>query len=342
VSGRTAANVAADFLKQHFVCVAVNCHNLDETASSDGEQGKFFAAHNVRGNWHMVITADGRELFGHHLGVNTDVLGHLNEALQKWNKLPESVRKPGGITLPEPKSAPRKALIAPPQNGLVLRVFQRNLKRGPKGAVALITKKELKDRKLYPDIGWEWGENVFAQPMPDVMWLREAEWKALVPPNPKKNDQLEVPASVKMRLFRYHLTNGTFGLPGEWRPKEIRRGELKLTVEAVSPVVRLRLHGSALLATGADLAKAMRGYDAQLSGILEYDPAKKAFTRFDLVSLGDFWGGDYEGNRFIRPGRNPFGIAFELASGDRPTDLVPPRGMPFKNFGPQYFAAEKE
>jgi hypothetical protein len=145
-----------------------------------------------------------------------------------------------------------------------------------------------------------------------------------------------------MRLFRYHLINGTFGLPEKWWPGEYLRGELTLTVEEVSPVLRLRIRGSALLASDKDLAKAQRGYDTWLSGALEYDPARKAFTRFDLVSVGDWCGGDREGNRFVRPGKVPLGIAFELARGDRASDLVPPKGQPFKDVITGYFAAERE
>jgi hypothetical protein len=145
-----------------------------------------------------------------------------------------------------------------------------------------------------------------------------------------------------MRLFRFHLINGTMGMPlWRWGLAEVMRGDLTLTVEEVSPILRLRLRGAALMATDKDLKKAVRGYDTQLTGVLEYDPVKKAFTRFDMVSAGDWWGGDWEGNRFARPGRNPLGIAFELAQGDRTSDLVPPNGVNFKERANQYFAADK-
>ena len=57
----------------------------------------------------------------------------------------------------------------------------------------------------------------------------------------------------------------------------------KVTVEATKPLLRFRLEGAALLATDANLASAQRGYDAQLLGWLEYDPARGDFTRFDIV-----------------------------------------------------------
>jgi hypothetical protein len=69
---------------------------------------------------------------------------------------------------------------------------------------------------------------------------------------------------------------------------------------------------------------------------------KAAFTRFDVVVIGDYWGGDYEGGRFKRPGRTPLGISFELATGDNAIDRVPPLvHMDREENCRAYFAAEK-
>jgi hypothetical protein len=103
------------------------------------------------------------------------------------------------------------------------------------------------------------------------------------------------------------------------------------------------LQGAALLTTDADPAKAQRGFDARLSGWLTYDPRQKAFTRFDLVAVGDYWGGDYEGGRFNRPGRTPLGISFKLVRGDNAIDRVPPLvHMDREQTYRAYFAAEKK
>jgi hypothetical protein len=330
--------VASDLIKQRFVPVTVNSHNGGET---DGDNGRYLRAlGNMHGNYMHVATADGQVLFGGHLsGINSDVQGALKGALKKWQALPAEKRKPGAVQIP-PKAPPGKGLIQPPPGGLVLRVYTRNLKRDDNGEPALITREDVKDRKRYPDPNWEWAGAIFTQPMPDVMWLTAQDWQSLVPAKPKKGDRFEVPAPVKMRLFRYHLINGTFGLPEKWWPDQFIRGELTLTVEEVAPVLRLRLRGSALMATDKNLAKAERGYDTRLTGILEYDSAKKAFTRIDFVSVGDWWGGDREGNRFTRPGRVPLGVAFELARGDRASDFIPPKGQPFRDVIGTYFSAE--
>ena len=54
------------------------------------------------------------------------------------------------------------------------------------------------------------------------------------------------------------------------------------------------------------------------------------FARFDIVAPGHVWGrwGDANGKSMYmeRPGRTPFGFAFELATGDSPSDRIPPGG----------------
>jgi hypothetical protein len=92
-----------------------------------------------------------------------------------------------------------------------------------------------------------------------------------------------------------------------------------------------------LLATAADPERANRGFDVQLLGWIDYDRSKKAITRFDAVAVGDHWGeGRFTGG--ARPGRNPLGIAFELATGDDPGDRVPPQAARWLQ---GYYEAEK-
>jgi hypothetical protein len=214
----------------------------------------------------------------------------------------------------------------------------RNLKKDARGELAAITRDDLKSKELYP--GWN---PIYTEPAHFNAWFTETEWKSLIPADPRNGTTFDVPDPIQKRIFRYHLVNGTFGLPGAWKLEHIRTGTLTLTVVEVSPVLRMRLQGAALLTTDADPAKAARGYDARLTGMLTYDLEKKAFTRFDVVASGDYWGGDYEGGRFKRPGRTPLGIAFSLVHGDNAIDRVPPlvhmdREQNFR----AYFAAEKQ
>jgi len=106
----------------------------------------------------------------------------------------------------------------------------------------------------------------------------------------------------------------------------LKASEMIATVqEADAAHVLVRLEGKALMAAGADVSTAPRGFDAALLGYVRHDCAKDAIDRFDLVALGEHWG---EGTftRGARPGRQPFGVAFELAHGGKPGDTVPPQG----------------
>ena len=82
---------------------------------------------------------------------------------------------------------------------------------------------------------------------------------------------------------------------------------------------------------------------ARTEATADIDARKKAITRFDLVAIGDYWGGDYEGGRFKRPGRTPLGISFELVRSDSAVDRAPPLvHMDRAQEHRAYFAAEKK
>jgi hypothetical protein len=258
--------------------------------------------------------------------------------MKKWLALPEATRRPGAVKVPP---IPKHLLTEPPEGGVVLKTYTRNMKRDKYGKLARIEKKDLDDKKTYADVNWKWGNAIFLEPMPDVMWVTEAEWKSLVPAQPKIGETFAVPDGICKRLCRYHLIDGTFGLAAGWDLAHVRRDRLSLTVDEVTPNIRLRVDGAALMATDADLKQATHGFDVQISGLLSYDPAVKKFTRFDIVAVGHTWGGDWEGGRFARPGKAPLGIALELAPGLSAADRVTPKGLRFSNFSKTYFQADR-
>jgi hypothetical protein len=333
--GRFGVNQVADQVRKNCVAVAINGHMLSWLAKTDGADGEFIKAnrHPSGGNCFVLTTPDGKKLAGGNGSGGAS--SALSEGLAKWKLLSDEERR----ALPPGKSfvPPEAARCVPPEGGLVLKSYLRNLKWDDRGDAALITKADLKDRKLFPD----WNP-IYIEPAHYSVWLTEAEWKSLVPHAPRPGDVLPIADGIQKRIIRYHLVNGTFGLPGAWRLEDIRASDLRLTVESTEPAWRLRLSGKVTLASDADLTKAQRGYEADLLGILEIDPAKKEFTRFDLLALGDYWGGDYEGGRFKRPGRTPLGISFELVRGRTAVDMVPPLvHMDRKDAYARYFAAER-
>jgi hypothetical protein len=197
-----------------------------------------------------------------------------------------------------------------PAGGLVVRVYQR---------VTGIPKADAT------------GLRYRGEPTPDILWLTEAEWKSLVPTNPQKGDRHPVPDSLADYLCRGYLRDSSRGCQGGWEIGELRSRELTLTVEETSAdSIRLRLDGSALLASAPDPMKADSGYAARLSGLLEYDPAGKRFRRLDIVADGDVWGhaGGEQGDGYRHKNRVRLGVAFELARGDSPFDRVFPGTFP--------------
>jgi hypothetical protein len=255
------------------------------------------------------FTASGKFLsYNNHQDVD-GVREMLEQGLAAWNRLPDSERRPGAVKVPELGKLDAEFTRQPPAGGLVLNVFTRIL--------------DLDDAGKYSrgSCDFPGGE----LPGRDRMWLKRSEWQRLVPATAKQGDHFAMPAAVTERLLRYHLVDDTRGEPSFWEAKEVRKKRLTWTVEeANDKELRLRLDGSALLATDEDPAKAERGYDVRLFGYLHYDRTRAKIVRFDILALGEHWGsGEFTGE--ARPGRKPLGVVLELTPGERAADRVPPQ-----------------
>ncbi len=175
-----------------------------------------------------------------------------------------------------------------------------------------------------------------AGPQRDFLWLTRAEWIALVPPVRKPGQQLNVPAPIAERIFRFYLNNGSAGLRHVWDPRDVREGELSITLDAVTDTgLALSLDGFARLSNRKKEHKASRRARFRLHGQLHYDTTRQAFDRFDLLALGDEYDdravalGDLNKHYFDPSGRTTLGIGFALCS---PTSLgygTPPAPIRF-------------
>jgi hypothetical protein len=250
-------------------------------------------------------------------------------ALQHWRDLPERERKPGAIEVDSAGKVDAK-IPAPPPGALILQVFESRLTRDVKG--------EVQRREKHETFSW----GVY-EPGRDQVWLSEAEWKALVPANPTKDDRSLLSSSVAGRMIA-RLTDWSEANGAHWEPAHVRSQDLTLAVENVtSSTVRLRLEGSVRLAHDApkesvryhaalrplhhEDPKAFARFDGQVLGYLSYDRDKKVFTRFDVVALGEYVG------PLLNPYRNedrqtfylikpcPLGVSFAIAPGGL---VVPP------------------
>jgi hypothetical protein len=257
-----------------------------------------------------VFTAAGKLLgYRNHedAGVMRDV---LKKALADWKKLPAAQRKPGAVVVGEPAKIDANYTRTPPKGGLIVNVYTRILDKDAKGDFC------------HGTCAFTGGN----QSAHDHLWLTAEDIAALVSASAKKGDVVPLPPQFINRLLRYHMVDNTRGEASFWQLKEVRKQSFKLSVvEVAGQTITLRLEGTALLATDADVKKAERGFDVSVLGTLRYHREKKAFDRFDMVALGDHWGaGTF--TQGARPGRMPLGIAFELAQPGNGADLVPPQG----------------
>jgi hypothetical protein len=323
-------------LQKWFISVSLNYHHLEYRKVKDAESAfvRKLMDQGHKGNGFMIASARGKLLAKTWAGgIN---LRFLNDGLASWRELPASERKPGAFKVKAPKGQPLRSIPQAPAGGLILRVYQRNLKRTSKGGVARITDEDREDRTRYP--GWQHpNTRAYSEPSSDVMWLTKEEVRSLVPANPRVGARVPIPKGVKYRLIRFHLVDGTRGLARPWWLDSIRSENLGLTVESASPVLRLRLEGKVDLADNRAGQNSKRSYRPRLLGYLEYDRKKKRFRRFDVVAVGDL-SVEKDHNSGARPGANPLGIAFELATGRVARDLGPPVGL--RQFE-KYFKAEK-
>jgi hypothetical protein len=299
--------------------VPVACDDWYQRRRQDAE-GQFFkqvSDQGPRGGNHTdtrqgiyLLTAGGKLLAWKNAGQNPSVMREvLKGGLAKYAKLPEAERAPGAVKVPEPGKLDGGYTRKPPAGGLVINVHARALEKSELGGVA--------------DAACKIGDGDEASR--DHLWLTADEWRTIVPKSAKAGDRVELPTAVVRRILRFHLIDNTRGEPPMWRPQDVRQSDLTATVqEADAGHVLVKIEGKALLATNADAARADRGFDAALLGYVRYDRAADRVDRFDLVALGEHWGQ----GRFTqgaRPGRKPLGVAFELARGDKPGDVVPPQ-----------------
>lgn len=250
-------------------------------------------------------------------------------ALQRWNDLPASQRKPGAIQIGS-AGKPDAKIPTPPDGALILQVYESRLTGDIKGEVRRREKHET----------FSWGEY---EPGRDQIWLTQDECKAILPQDRKKGDRYALPPGVAGRMMA-RLTDWSEANGAHWDSKHVRSHDLTLTVEEVSATtIQLRLEGSVRLAHDApkdavhyaaalrplhhEDPKAFARFDGQTLGYLTYDLDKKTFTRLDVVALGEYVGPllnpyrneDRQNFYLIKP--CPLGVSFEIS---RPGLVVPP------------------
>jgi hypothetical protein len=339
----TDANIK--LIQKHFIAAAVPTW----VCRANSPEGIFLRGAGIDKQW---VTSSG---YMSCISPSGKMLGYAPSArvLEEFRKLPESERGPGVIQVPSLK--PEERLIpSPPVNGLVLKVHARFLSRGDKEEMRYARTADFPLMGATSESSNRW--RLFLEPNTEYMWITEAEWKTLLPSRAEKGEAVVVDPRLADRMARFHLTpHRAMTSEGGVLPRQdVKSARLSLVVEDVSAEqIRLRLTGFVHTGTRFDKDRATTpngplgfGFQAPLHGILEYDRAKKAFVRFDVIAIGEVWGrwGDANGKSLFteRPGSTPFAFAFELARGDTPTERIPPGGNP-AYIGPRsgYFGDSK-
>jgi hypothetical protein len=255
------------------------------------------------------MTSSGRLLEGSVKGRD-GMAQALQEVLDAYAKLPEAERRAKTV------DSALKPQPMPPKAGLVLTIYDRPLGRDLKRQYRLPEGDDFGGLRTHAPHGQR-----------SSLWLKEEEWKSLIPSDPQKGQSHPVPMKLAKRMWLYGLVPQTLWVVEEfWKPDSVRDGQLRVTVEEVtSKNVRLRLHGSVLLSGPGVLhtwperkfiKKIENRYDARLEGVLQFDRAQQRITRFDLTSLGDFTGRWFAGNNGWKEATPeaplPLGFAFEL------------------------------
>lgn len=294
------------FVRDNFVAVGID----GVAPGSAPEWAVFGEAAKKSYNGFAVCTAAGK-----YVG-NAD---NLRRCIEDYKNLPKADRVPGTLI-----EAAEGKIPTPPPGGLVLNAYCTYLDRDANGDHSR-AKWMLND--IYPTTMA--GKTEPATTGNDMVWLTEAEWRAMAPSEPKKGQSVAVPPSVRKRILGLHACD-FHPVSGGHRPGAPRAGDLVLTVEGVSSnAVDLRLDGFAETGKEFDPAAPAEGCSMRFLGYLSYDLSRKRFVRFDAVGVGECWG---KRTNAARSGKNdaplqrwPLGVAFELVTGDRPVDRTPPK-----------------
>ena len=317
-----------ELVNEHFIAVAADDWFQRRRQDAEGEFFRKVADQGPRkgqgGSTRQGIyafTADGK-LLQYRNHQDPDVMrAFLLTALKEWDKIPPAQRAKGAIEVPDLNKLDARYAPTLPKDALIVNVYARILDRRD-------------DFFCHGSCKFPGGQRASH----DHLWIRADEWQALRSKDAKKGQDVAFPVALMYRMARYHLVDNTRGEPPMWARRDVRNAEVKLVVEEVTArEVRIKLTGAVLLASDADPKAAKRGYDVSLFGEIRYEPGQRRIMKFSVVALGEHWGeGTFTGS--ARPGRNPFGVAFELADPSRAADRVPPQGI---REGGDYFKAER-
>ncbi|HEY6564124.1 MAG TPA: hypothetical protein VIY86_06480 [Pirellulaceae bacterium] len=258
-----------------------------------------------------AMTAGGQFLASVNSNDPRVVAEMLRQAWRRWQDLSPDERSRPAITRRPDSKVPRADQLYP-INGLVLHVYSRDL-----------------PREQAPS---DWRGRSWNQ---DFAWFRAEEAATLVPSDSHQGAEAAVPEALIRRLARLHLVDNVRGQTDFFAEQDVKQASLASKVTAVTgDLVSLEYRGNthtqaegrwpvAGFRQGIADEPQKRGYIAEWLGTATFDRRQRRFVAFELVVLGDRWGGTQFNGRADDLDPHPMGIAFTLAK-DIPAERVAP------------------
>ena len=304
---------------ESFIPLAENCSPLQTQQDAKGE---FFRLVAEQGHYagrtvpsatrqgQYAFTADGTLLASINTRDADAMLGMMRQALERWETI--TARERGrGVNVGAYARDPRHPDCYP-VGGLVLKQTMRDLPR-PAGHASPQQRPEA--------INF------------DYAWFTADEARDFLPESLVEGARRELPRRIVRRFARFHLLDSVRGETPPWRDEHVESATMTVAVVAADgDRVQLRLDGGVLnrqVGTWAiqpfqeQREGLERGYHCRLRGELTFNTRRGAFERFDLLAVGERWGGTEHNNRQDDLTRAPMGIVFQIA-GNTPADRTPP------------------
>ena len=226
----------------------------------------------------------------------------LRTALTKWQELAPAERRMSPTTR-ERLAANTRFEDRYPADGLVLAMYVRDL-----------------GRTVDAD---DWRTQAWNE---DQAWFLREEAAALVPAA-EVGAEVEVPKRLVERLACLHLLDVVRGQTPEFPREAVQEARLSVRVEAVvGERVELSLRGRTrveqsgrwLVTDGQEAAEQTRGVWTELEGRATWDAAARRFVGFQLLAVGERWGGTRYNQRGDDLAATRIGFAFVLAEEGHP------------------------
>ncbi|NDD29253.1 MAG: hypothetical protein EB084_13400 [Proteobacteria bacterium] len=251
----------------------------------------------------IYITTPSGKVLAHirNISGRMNVPETLRQASAEYASLPvaDRARKRVGAVERDPAEA-----IHPPAGGMVLRTYTRRLQRTG-------------ERISASAVSYFRHDMVFSQePQYDHVWVTRQELLGMLPTPLRPGVSRQVPESLALQICRDNLADTTWKGSDEWAPGEIGPHALTAKVKAVEAgVAIIAVHG-----TASFFRNGRQRVDAVLEGELRWSVKRQVAERFDMVALEKRLERGDRGQPLV----SYFGVAFELADGSDPGDVIPP------------------